>query len=94
MTISPVARMLNLSIDDDPEVETFGLELPEEMGILRDHTVTDEDLEGGDTLRDLHLPHGIRVIMVRRAEKFIVPHGSLKLMPGDRLVILLGDTED
>lgn len=94
MTISPVARLLNLSIDDDPEVETFGLELPEEMGILRDHTVTDEDLEGGDTLRDLHLPHGIRVIMVRRAEKFIVPHGSLKLMPGDRLVILLGDTED
>ena len=94
MTISPVARMLNLSIDDDPEVETFGLELPEEMGILRDHTVTPEDLEGGDTLRDLHLPHGIRVIMVRRAEKFIVPHGSLKLMPGDRLVILLGDTED
>ena len=94
MTISPAARLLNLSIDDDPEVETFGLELPEEMGILRDHTVTDEDLERGETLRDLHLPHGIRVIMVRRAEKFIVPHGSLKLMPGDRLVILLGDTED
>jgi cell volume regulation protein A len=94
MTISPVARMLNLSIDDDPEVETFGLELPEEMGILRDHTVTPEDLERGDTLRDLHLPHGIRVIMVRRDQKFIVPHGSLKLMPGDRLVILLGDTED
>ena len=56
--------------------------------------VTPEDLERGDTLRDLHLPHGIRVIMVRRDQKFIVPHGSLKLMPGDRLVILLGDTED
>ena len=94
MTISPMARLLNMSIDDDPEVETFGMEIPEEMGMLRDHIVTEEDLERGETLRDLHLPHGIRVIMVRRAEKYIVPHGSLKLMVGDRLVIIMGDTED
>lgn len=94
MTISPMARLLNLSIDDDPDVETFGMEIPEEMGMLRDHIVSEEDLERGETLRDLHLPHGIRVIMVRRAEKYIVPHGSLKLMVGDRLVIIMGDTED
>lgn len=94
MTISPMARLLNMSIDDDPEVETFGMEIPEEMGMLRDHIVSEEDLERGETLRDLHLPHGIRVIMVRRAEKYIVPHGSLKLMVGDRLVIIMGDTED
>jgi len=94
MTISPMARLLNMSIDDDPEVETFGMEIPEEMGMLRDHIVSKEDLERGETLRDLHLPHGIRVIMVRRAEKYIVPHGSLKLMVGDRLVIIMGDTED
>jgi Trk K+ transport system NAD-binding subunit len=30
--------------------------------------------------------------MVRRAEKYIVPHGSLKLKSGDRLVIIMGDT--
>ncbi len=94
MTLTPVARMLNLSIEDDPKVETFGLELPEEMGMLRDHTVTEVDLERGETLRDLHLPHGIRVIMVRRDSRYIVPHGSLKLIPGDRLIIVLGDTED
>ena len=62
--------------------------------MLRDHTVAAEDLARGDTLRDLHLPHGIRVVMVRRGEKFIVPHGSLKLQEGDRLVILMGDTEE
>lgn len=94
MTISPMARLLNLSIDDDPEVETFGMEIPEEMGMLRDHIVSEADLEGGSTLRDLHLPHGIRVVMVRRGPKYLVPHGSMKLMEGDRLVIIMGDTDD
>lgn len=94
MTISPMARLLNMSIDDDPEVETFGMEIPEEMGMLRDHIVSADDLEGGDTLRDLHLPHGIRVVMVRRGPKYLVPHGSMKLMEGDRLVIIMGDTDD
>ena len=94
MTISPMARLLNMSIDDDPEVETFGMEIPEEMGMLRDHIVSEVDLEGGDTLRDLHLPHGIRVVMVRRGPKYLVPHGSMKLMEGDRLVIIMGDTDD
>ena len=94
MTISPMARLLNMSIDDDPDVETFGMEIPEEMGMLRDHIVSEADLEGGDTLRDLHLPHGIRVVMVRRDAKYLVPHGSMKLMEGDRLVIIMGDTDD
>jgi cell volume regulation protein A len=94
MTLSPMAHLLNMSIDDDPEVETFGMEIPEEMGMLRDHIVNDEDLTNGDTLRDLHLPHGIRVVMVRRDNRFLVPHGSMKLMAGDRLVILMGDTDD
>ena len=94
MTLSPMSHLLNMSIDDDPEVETFGMEIPEEMGMLRDHIVNDEDLTNGDTLRDLHLPHGIRVVMVRRDNRFLVPHGSMKLMAGDRLVILMGDTDD
>ena len=94
MTISPMARLLNMSIDDDPEVETFGMDIPEEMGLLRDHIVSDEDLVKGDTLRDLHLPHGIRVVMVRRDERYLVPHGSMKLIPGDKLVIIMGDSDD
>lgn len=94
MTLSPLAQMLGLVEQEDPEVQTFGMDIPKEMGMLRDHIVTADDLAGGTTLRDLHLPHGIRVIMVRRAEKFIVPHGSLALQEGDCLVILIGDTED
>ena len=94
MTLSTMAHLLNLCIDDDPEVETFGMEIPEEMGMLRDHIVTDHDLKGGDTLRDLHLPHGIRVVMVKRDDRYLVPHGSMKLMIGDKLVIIMGDSDD
>ena len=94
MTLSPSSRWLGLSYEADPEVETFGMEIPEEMGMLRDHTVTEDDLQNGETLRDLHLPHGIRVMMVKRDGKFLVPHGSIQLQEGDHLVIIMGDTDD
>ena len=94
MTLSPSSRWLGLSYEADPEVETFGMEIPEEMGMLRDHTVTEDDLQNGATLRDLHLPHGIRVMMVKREGKFLVPHGSMPLQEGDHLVIIMGDTDD
>ena len=94
MTLSPVARMLRLSYEEDPTVETFGMEIPEEMGMLRDHTVTEEDLKQGPTLRDLGLPHGIRVMMVRRGDSYLVSHGSMPLEVGDRLVIIMGDSDD
>ncbi len=95
MTLPAVAKKLNLIMDEDPEVENFGLDLPEEMGMLRDHIVGPGELqEGADTLRDMHLPHGIRVMMVRRDGKFLVPHGSMKLETGDHLLIVMGDTDD
>ena len=94
MTLSPVARMLRLSYDEDPKAETFGMEIPEEMGLLRDHTVTEEDLQMGSTLRELGLPHGIRVMMVRRGDTYLVPHGSMPLEVGDRLVIIMGESDD
>ena len=94
MTLSPAARWLKLSYDEDPEVETFGMEIPDEMGMLRDHTVSEQDLANGETLRDLHLPHGIRVMMVKRGDRFLVPHGSMPLQAGDHLIIIMGDSDD
>lgn len=93
-SLAPMAHALKLSYEEDPVVDTFGIDVPEEMGMLRDHTVTESDLVNGGTLRDLMLPHGIRVMMVRREGKFLVPHGSMKLQVGDKLVIIMGDTDD
>lgn len=94
MTLEPFARMLNLTYEQDPEVETFGMEIPDEMGLLRDHIVSGDDLSRGSTLRDLSLPHGIRVMMVRRGDRFLVPHGSMPLKEGDRLIIIMGESDD
>lgn len=94
MTMRPLAGALNLSYDEDRKAETFGMDIPEEMGMLRDHVVTEEDLARGATLRDLALPHGIRVMMVRRGDRFLVPHGSMPLEVGDRLIIIMGESDD
>lgn len=94
MSLVPMAKWLNLSYPEDPQVESFGLELPEEMGMLSDHRVTADDLSNGKTLRELHLPHGIRVMMVKRDGRFLVPHGSMELMEGDHLVIVMGESDD
>ena len=94
MTLSPMAKWLILSYEEEAKAETLGMDIPEEMGMLRDHTVSEEDLKLGETLRDLNLPHGIRVMMVRREDKFLVPHGSMKLLPGDRLIIIMGESDD
>ena len=94
MSLVSVAKWLDLSYPEDPEVQSFGLELPEEMGMLRDHTIRAEDLEGGKTLRELHLPHGIRVFMVKRDGRFLVPHGSMELKEDDHLLIVMGESDD
>ena len=94
MSLPFLAQKLDLCYPEEPEVETFGMELPEEMGMLRDHTVSEDELMAGSTLRELHLPHGIRVIMVKREERFLVPHGSMQLHPGDHLLIMMGESDD
>ena len=93
-TLRPVAKALRLSYDEDPQAETFGMDIPEEMGMLRDHVVTEDDIARGSTLRDLGLPHGIRVMMVRRGERFLVPHASMPLEVGDHLIIIMGESDD
>ena len=93
-SLGKVAKLLNLCYPEDPAPETYGMDVPEEMGMMRDHIVTEEDLSQGATLRELHLPHGIRVMMVRRDGHFLVPHGSMVLQPGDHLIIIIGETDD
>lgn len=93
-SLGKVAGLLKLSDTELAKAETFGMDVPEEMGMVRDHVVTEEDLERGASLRAIHLPHGIRVMMVRRDDKFLVPHGSMELIPGDHLIIIVGESDD
>ena len=72
----------------------FGIEVPEEAGKLVEVTLTEEALKLGNTLKEVKLPEGMLVMMIKRGDKFIVPNGSAELRCGDRLLIISENDED
>lgn len=94
MSIPAVARKLNLALPQEKVPETFGIEIPEEAGKLMDHRLTETDLAAGDTLKEVALPEGTRVVMIKRDGELIVPDGSVKLKVGDKLLMIMGNQFD
>lgn len=87
-TISYASRLLKLDMPV-PESETeLGFEVPEEAGKLVEMTLTEESLAHGRTLKELRMPEGMLVMMIKRDGKFIVPNGSRILKAGDKLLIV------
>ena len=88
-TISFVARILNLSKPLEKTGNDFGVELPEEIDSdLSDMTITKSMLEEADTLKDMNLPKGTLVMIVKRGDEFLIPNGTLKLHEGDKLLLI------
>lgn len=88
-TISRIAKMLGLSAPMAKEGNDFGVELPEEIDTdLSDMIVEERHLADGDTLKDMHLPKGTLVMIVKRGDKYLVPNGSLHLHIGDKLLLI------
>lgn len=88
-TVSFVARLLNLSKPLEKTGNDFGVELPEEIDTdLRDMTITQEMLEEADTLKDMNLPKGTLVMIVKRGDEFLIPNGTLKLHVNDKLLLI------
>ena len=86
--------MLHLNLPEEKTPDTFGLEIPEEAGKLQDYTLTESDLAGGNTLKEIPLPEGARVVIIRRESKFIVPDGRVELHAGDQLLMIYGEVEE
>ena len=88
-SISFFARLLHLSAPLPQTGNEFGVELPEEIGSsLSDMTVTPEMIEQADTLKEMNLPQGTLVMIVKRGNEFLIPNGSLKLHVGDKLLLI------
>ena len=91
MSIPRVAKLLHLNLPMQKIPETFGIEIPEEAGKLQDYTLTDDDLENGNTLKEIQLPEGARVVIIRRDDEFIVPDGQVELQSGDQFLMIYSD---
>lgn len=88
-TVSFIANKLGLSIPVEKKGNEFGVELPEEINTnLSDMVITEKDIAGGDTLKEMSLPKGTLVMIVKRNEEFLIPNGTLKLHVGDRLLLI------
>ena len=89
-TVSKVARIMGLSTPMEKTGNDFGVELPEDIDSdLRDVTVTREMLDAkGDTLKDMNLPQGTLVMIVKRDNEYLIPNGTLKLHVGDKLLLI------
>ena len=88
-TVSFIANKLGLSVPVEKKGNEFGVELPEEINTnLSDMVITEKDIAGGDTLKEMSLPKGTLVMIVKRDEEFLIPNGTLKLHVGDRLLLI------
>ena len=90
-TIPFVAKLLKVGEKAEREVDTMGIEMPDEMGTLTNHIVTKKDLRNGNRQKDLGMPEGKRVIIIKRGEDFVVPEGNAALMEGDQMLIIVSD---
>lgn len=80
-SVSFVARLLHLSTPLEKTGNDFGVELPEEIDTdLSDMTITMEMLNEADTLKDMNLPKGTLVMIVKRGDEFLIPNGTLNYM--------------
>lgn len=88
-TVSHMSRWLGLSMPMPKTGNDFGVELPEEIDSdLRDLTVTQELLANGNTLKEMNIPKGTLVMIVKRGDAYLIPNGQLQLELGDKLLLI------
>lgn len=93
-TLSWMARRLHLDAPLEKTGNDFGVEMPEETNTdLHDIVLTENMLAKGNRLMDLNIPKGRLVILIKRKEEFIIPNGTMPLLPGDKLLIISENKE-
>ncbi len=89
MSISWMAKRLNLDLPQEKDGNEFGVELPEELETnLSDLVLTPEMLTNGNRLMDMDIPDNTLVIMIKRGTEYIVPNGQAQLQAGDVLLFM------
>jgi potassium/hydrogen antiporter len=90
-TIEPVARWLGVT-SDEPQRPPSVLEIGavRELGAdVVEHVIRPGDAAAGARLRDLGLPRDALVSLIIRGNEALLPRGSERLEPGDRMLVLV-----
>ena len=88
-TVVAASRRLGLTEQPEADESDFGVELDEALPTRLDaRRGTDAMLASGNTLRDMRMPAGSLVMMVKRGKEYIVPNGNIELRRGDTLLII------
>jgi cell volume regulation protein A len=90
-TIDFVARRLGVTSDEPvrpPSVLEVGA-VRELGGDVVEHVIRPGDAAAGARLRDLGLPRDALVSLIVRGNEALLPRGSTRLEPGDRMLVLV-----
>lgn len=94
-TVISAANRLGLVDRNESTAEDFGVDLADEhSATLQTKTLQESDLKNGATLKDMKLPEGTLVMMIRRNGKYIVPNGTRRLHSGDSLLLIKESKEE
>ncbi|MDR2009790.1 MAG: potassium/proton antiporter [Bacteroidales bacterium] len=95
-SIPAMAKWLKLSrpIKKTKKLKEFDIEFSDDIkSVMTEITITEEMLEGGDTLIDLSLPDRTLVAMVKRQENYFIPRGNNHLEVGDSILVITDNEE-
>ena len=90
-TVPSAARFLGLAGDKKPnkKLTSFDLELSDEIKpSMSELTLTEEYLSYGNRIMDMPMPANTLVVMIKRADHYLVPTGSTELEEGDVLLLI------
>lgn len=91
-TVIWTSKKLGLVDNLEEDAADFGIEMSESLPTKLDAMkVSDNMLIKGNTLRDMHMPQGTLVMMIKRGKDYIVPNGNVEIKKNDTLLIIQQD---
>ncbi len=92
-TVPSYARKLGLA-DSSCEGKHFAIELPSDLAVTSEITVTPQLLENGKKLCNIELPSDALIMMIKRGNKFFIPNYKTEILENDKLLVIATTKEE
>lgn len=91
-TISWMAKKLKLDAPADENDSALEMEFSDGINLAtQELLISAEHLENGCTLKEINLPKGALVVVIKRGANHLVPNGTLEIKEGDRFLMVYAD---